>query len=111
MKREINILQSGNVYFFYRPKVESNEKEVQRFFFVLHPQNQEKYQLLIVGKKSFPSEEKNSYFLFLEAVKKNKGDLLQSLNEKRYTTTTRGKQILPVSRCLGAGKFLIAGHN
>ena len=58
MKKEINILQSGNVYFFYRPKVENSEKEIQRFFFVLHPQNQSKYQLLVVGKKHLPSEEK-----------------------------------------------------
>jgi hypothetical protein len=111
MKKEINILQSGNVYFFYRPKVENDEKEVQRFFFVLHPQNQSKYQLLVVGKKQLPSEEKDRYFLFLEAIKKNKEDLLRSLNENRYGTTTRGERVLPVSRCLGAGKFLIVEHN
>src|SRR4051812_44653513 len=105
MKKEINILQSGNVYFFYRPKVENNEREVQRFFFVLHLQNQSKYQLLVVGKKHLPPEEKNSYFLFLEAVKKNKNDLLQSLTEKKYETATRVERTLPVSHCLGAGKF------
>ena len=111
MKKEINILQSGNVYFFYRPKVENSEKEIQRFFFVLHPQNQSKYQLLVVGKKHLPPEEKNSYFLFLEAIKKNKEDLLQSLTEKKYETATRGERKLPVSHCLGAGKFLIVEHN
>src|SRR4051812_45931516 len=111
MKKEINVLQSGNVYFFYRLKVGSNEREVQRFFFILHPQNQEKYQLLVVGKKHFPSEEKGSYFLFLEAIKKNKNDLLQSLTEKEYETSTHGKKVLPASHCLGTGKFLIAEHS
>src|SRR5687767_4108208 len=110
MKGEINILQKGNIYFFYRPKV--NQKEAaQRFFFVLQPQNQNKFQLLIVGKKQLPSTEKDNYFLFLEAIKNNKEDLLSSLNEKHYSTKTRGEQTLPVSRCLGAGKFLLANHH
>ena len=75
MEKKINILQGGCVYFFYRPKVENNSSEVQRFFLVLQPQNQNKYQVLIVGKKQLPSNEKNSYFLFLEAIKNNKEDL------------------------------------
>jgi hypothetical protein len=114
MKGGINILQSGNIYFFYRPKVENNpnEKErVQRFFFVLQPQNQNKYQLLIVGKKQLPPTAKDSYFLFLEAIKNNKEDLLLSLNEKHYSTKTRGERILPTSQCLGTGKFLLVSHH
>ncbi len=64
MKGKINVLQSGSIYFFYRPKAENSLKEVQRFFMVLQPQKQSKYQLLIVGKKQLPPAEKGSYFLF-----------------------------------------------
>src|SRR5215212_1922789 len=114
MKREINILQSGNIYFFYRPKVEnsSNHKEgVQRFFFVLQPQSQNKYHLLIVGKKQLPPTEKNNYFLFLEAIKNNQEELLSALGEKHYSTKTRGERTVPVSHCLGIGKYLLVSHD
>src|SRR4051812_26596179 len=106
MKKEINVLQSGNVYFFYWPRVGDNEKEVRHFFVVLHPQNQEKYQLLMVGKKHLPATEKDNYLLFLEAIKKDKNELLQSLDKKRYTTATHGERMLSLSRCVGTGKFL-----
>ena len=94
MKGKINILQGGSIYFFYRPKVETSPNQVegvQRFFFVLQPQNQNKYQLLIVGKKQLPPTEKENYFLFLEAIKNNKEELLSALNEKHYSTKTRGE--------------------
>ncbi|CAI2191240.1 1843_t:CDS:2, partial [Funneliformis geosporum] len=86
-------------------------KEVQRFFLVLQPQNQSKYQLLIVGKKQLPPTEKENYFLFLEAIKNNKEELLSALSEKHYSTKTRGERTLPVSHCLGVGKYLLAIHN
>ena len=114
MTEKINVLQGGSVYFFYRPKVENNpnKKEgVQRFFFVLQPQNQNKYQLLVVGKKQLPPTEKDNYFLFLEAIKNNKEELLSALNEKHYSTKTRGERVLPVSHCLGVGKYLLVVHN
>ena len=114
MKGKINILQGGSIYFFYRPKVETSPNQVegvQRFFFVLQPQNQNKYQLLIVGKKQLPPTEKENYFLFLEAIKNNKEELLSALNEKHYSTKTRGERILPVSHCLGIGKYLLVVHN
>src|SRR3954453_9320909 len=107
MEKKINILQGGSIYFFYRPKVENNPKEVQRFFLGLQPQKQSKYQLLIVGKKQLPATEKERYFLFLEAIKNNKEDLLAALNEKPYLTKTKGERVLPVSHCLGAGKYLL----
>ena len=74
------------------------------------PETQKKYHLLIVGKKHLPEAKESSYFAFVEAIKENKNDLLQSLNEKHYSTITRGERTLPVSRCLGRGKFLLVEH-
>jgi hypothetical protein len=114
MEKEIKIVERGIIYFFCRPKVHGEhdrEKGVQRFFLVLRPQQSEKYYLIIIGKKQLPQEKGEKYFGFLEAVKKNKDDLLQSLTEKHYETATRSKRVLPVSHCLGIGKFLIVSHN
>lgn len=110
MVKKTNILQTGNVYFFYRPKAVDSH-EVQRFFLVLHPHLREKYYLLIIGKKHLPTISKGSCFGFVEAIKKEKNDLLQSLSEKHYSTATRGERKLPTSRCLGIGKFLLIEHN
>ncbi|KLL05113.1 MAG: hypothetical protein MRERV_5c055 [Mycoplasmataceae bacterium RV_VA103A] len=114
MEKKVSILQGGCVYFFYRSKVENSLKQqegVQRFFFVLRPQQQNKYRLLIVGKKQLPPSKKDSYFLFLEAIKNNKEELLSALQEKHYSTKTRGERTLPVSQCLGVGKYLLVIHN
>ncbi|CAG8475287.1 6981_t:CDS:2 [Paraglomus occultum] len=96
-------------------KIEKNSKvvgiEVEALIKKSKPQNQDKYQLLIVGKKQLPSTEKEKYFLFLEAIKTSKKELLSSLNEKHYSTKTRGERTLPVSHCLGVGKYLLVAHN
>ncbi|CAI2167893.1 1488_t:CDS:10 [Funneliformis geosporum] len=93
-------------------KIISDTKEIQRFFLVLcSPQLGEKFHLLIIGKKQLPIEKEGSYFAFVEAIKQNKNELLHALNEKHYSTATRGERKLPVSRCLGAGKFLLVEHN
>ena len=105
---EINILQRGNVYFFYRSKIEKNG--VQRFFLVLRPEKQESYHLLIIGKKRLPVKKEKSYFAFLEAIKESKNDLLQTLGEKHYSTKTRGERTLPFCYCLGEGKYLLLAH-
>lgn len=108
--QENKIIQKGNVYFFYRPKI-GNEEEVQRFFFVLKPENQKKYHLLIVGKKHLPeSKQHESYFLFVDKVSEDKKSLLESLEEKHYQTKTRGEQTQSTSHYLAEGKYLIIEH-
>src|SRR3954453_15769190 len=111
MKKMKKILQSGNIYFFYRPKIEK-QQEVQSFFLILHPIKSNKYNLLIVGKKHLPEVGKNNgYFLFVDKITENEEELLQSLSEKHYHTKTRGEISLSTSQCLGEGKYLLVEHN
>lgn len=66
---------------------------------------------MIVGKKHLPeTKQHESYFLFVDKVSKDKKSLLESLEEKHYTTKTRGERIQPVSHCLAEGKYLIVEH-
>src|ERR687892_614404 len=53
------ILEQGDIFFFYRPKIRSEKvesiKDVRRFFMVLAPESNDKksfYRLLVIGKKS-----------------------------------------------------------
>jgi len=109
-EQKIKIIQKGSIYFFYRPKIE-NKENVQRFFFILKPEKQKKYHLLIVGKKHLPeTKQHESYFLFVDKVNEDKKVILESLEEKHYQTKTRGERIQPVSHCLAEGKYLIVKH-
>src|SRR5215211_1577276 len=71
---DVKILEQGDIFFFYRPKVSSNEiksiDDVRRFYMVLCPEDKQKiidntnndtntkekkiYRLFIIGKKSLP---------------------------------------------------------
>ncbi len=108
--RENKIIQKGNIYFFYRPKI-GNQEEIQRFFFVLRPEDKNKYHLLIVGKKHLPeTKQHESYFLFVDKASEDRKSLLKSLEENHYQTKTRGEQTQPASHCLAEGKYLIIEH-
>ncbi|CFW93220.1 Conserved protein of unknown function [endosymbiont DhMRE of Dentiscutata heterogama] len=58
-----------------------------------------------------PPSEKDSYFLFLEVIKNSKEELLNALQEKHYSTKTRGERTSPVSQRLGVGKYLLVSHD
>jgi hypothetical protein len=51
------ILEQGDIFFFYRPKVRSEKVEsiedVRRFFMVLAPESKNLYRLLVIGKNHF----------------------------------------------------------
>ncbi len=59
------MLEYGDIYFFYRPKVGSEQvksiNDVRRFFMVMAPQPQQKqlYRLFVIGKKSLPEIRKS----------------------------------------------------
>ncbi|HZC48952.1 MAG TPA: hypothetical protein VE244_07840, partial [Nitrososphaeraceae archaeon] len=78
-KNSIEIIEQGDIFFFYRPKVDTEEvkdiKDVQRFYMVTTPEEEKEkekkkndiYRLFLIGQKQLPeivegkstSEEKN----------------------------------------------------
>ena len=110
---KVNILQKGNIYFFYRPKVQHETahtiEEVQRFFIVLNPENSSSYIILVVGRKHLP--ESSVYFAFIEKIARDKEGFMNILKEENYTTSSSRDRRLPVARCLGEGKYLLIWHD
>src|SRR3712207_5104927 len=63
-KNNIEIIEQGDIFFFYRPKVDTEEvkdiKDVQRFYMVTTPEEKEKqkkndiYRLFLLGQKQLP---------------------------------------------------------
>jgi hypothetical protein len=53
------VLERGNIYFVFRPKVEHTSAEgledIQRFFLILSPYGEQRYRLIVIGRKKLPT--------------------------------------------------------
>jgi hypothetical protein len=54
-----NVLERGNIYFVYRPKVErasaAGLEDIQRFFVILSPFDKARHRLIVIGQKKLPA--------------------------------------------------------
>src|SRR5919107_2423568 len=125
-KNSIEIIEQGDIFFFYRPKVDTEEvkdiKDVQRFYMVTAPEEEEEekkndiYRLFLIGQKQLPeivegkstSEEKNWALNILTTS--NPDDIHKELLPAEYTTETRGKRRLAAAAPAGEGKYTIVKH-
>ena len=129
-RHEPQILEFGDIYFFYRPKVSSQEvksiDDVRRFFMVTAPEetatastkrngNKEKkthrqlYRLFVIGKKSLPeirqSEARSSerYWARVGGIFERPEELTKELLSDEFR---KGDAARPV----GEGKYAIVEH-
>ncbi len=127
---ELEILEQGDIYFFYRPKKNSQEvkgiEDVRRFFMVTSTEtdsstNSKKsgsrskgeenqfYRLFVIGKKSLPeirkSEARSSerYWARVGGIFEDKNELTKELFSDEFR---KGDAARPV----GAGKYVIVRH-
>ncbi len=116
-QHQTDILEQGNIYFLYRPKVEQKEvnnlDDVQRFYLVLEPHGKQSYRLIVMGQKQLPDVEKKQTqaWGFVESVKDNAPELEKSLRAKTYSTKTRGDREQPTTRSAGEGVYELVNHN
>jgi hypothetical protein len=115
------IIEQGDIFFFYRPKVDTEEvksiEDVQRFYMVVSPEDNNKYRLFLIGQKQLPeivrgkstSEEKNWALNILTT--NNPNDIQKELMPAEYITETRGKRRLPAAAPAGEGKYTIVKHD
>jgi hypothetical protein len=106
------IVEKGDVFFFYRPRVEQSEAEgladVQRFFMVLKPQGSAPFRVATLGRKRLPSVETHERIWgFVDAVVKRGSDIEAELKEHRYETKTRGERTVPAARPAGEGIYAL----
>jgi hypothetical protein len=110
------ILESGNIYFIFRPKVEEHQpkgvQDVERFYLVLSPEGKKVYRMIIVGQKTLPDVHDGGErsWGFVDLVTKNPADIEKALVETHYETKTRGKRALPAARPAGEGVYAIVRH-
>jgi hypothetical protein len=110
------ILEKGEVFFFYRPKVSAGEvagiDDVQRFFCFLKPDRRRWFRNVIVGRKRLPDpEEHEREWAFVYEVTDNPAELREEIEEKEYETKTRGVRRQPQARPVGEGRYAVVNHD
>ncbi len=123
-----SIIEHGDLFFFYRPKVDSEEvrglRDVQRFYMVTSPEKNAKagskkdiHRLFLLGQKQLPeivqgkqtSKERNWALNILTTV--NSEDIRKELLPVEYTTETRGIRRVGAAEPAGEGKYSIVKHD
>ena len=111
------ILEQGDIFFFYRPKVRSEQvrgiEDIRRFFMVLAPDEEQElgkiYRLFVIGKKSLPeireSEARSSerYWARVGGIFEDPKELANDLQSDEFR---KGDAARPV----GEGKYAIIKH-
>lgn len=116
MADHLKILDRGDIYFVYRPKVERETvkdlQDVQRFSLILKSQKKGLFSIIALGKKRVPSQDvERVEFAFVQHVVSSSDDLAKELDEETYDTLTRGERHLPAARAVAEGKYLITQHD
>ena len=110
---EAEILEQGDIYFFYRPKKGAKEvkgiEDVRRFFMVTAPEEGQLYRLFVIGKKSLPEVRKTEaraserYWARVGGIFKDANELTKELSSDEFR---KGDAARPV----GEGKYAIVKH-
>jgi hypothetical protein len=110
-----DILERGNIYFLYRPRVgeeaPEGKEDLQRFFVVLQADAPRRFRALVVGRKRLPDPARHErHWAFVDRVGQRAEDIEDALEAETYETKTRGERELPAARPAGEGRYVIARH-
>ena len=115
------ILEQGDIYFFYRPKKNAEEvkgiEDVRRFFMVTAPEKSENkdndknqfYRLFVIGKKSLP-EIRKSEARASERYWARVGGIFRDPNELTKELLSDEFRKCDAARPVGEGKYAIVKH-
>jgi hypothetical protein len=114
-KKNVDVLESGNIYFMYRPRVgeEAGDvqgmEDVQRFYLVLSPNEKQSYRLIAVPKKRLPDVEDGNerFWAYIRTVSSSPKDVQEELaGESR----PGAEKAIPAARPSGEGVCSIVRH-
>jgi hypothetical protein len=110
------VLERGDVFFFYRPRVGVEDarslRDVARFFLILVPDARGCDRLVVVGRKRLPDPDRHERGWALVAELAGRPDELRDAVGRRvYETRTRGLRVQPQARPVGEGRYLLADHD
>lgn len=105
-------LERGDIFFFYRPKVELEEahglEEVQRFLVVLRATGGRLFRILTIGRKHLPDLQTHEReWGFVDLVTEDAAPIAEALRAATYQTKTRGLRHLAAARPAGEGAYAL----
>ena len=111
-----NVLERGDLFFFYRPDVDEEAPrgllDVHRFHLVLRPERGDVVRLITIGRKTLPGSGQGgaNHWAFVDRVFAGAGELKEALGPIDYETETTGERHLPEARPAGEGVYALARH-
>jgi hypothetical protein len=111
------VLEDGDIYFLYRPRVADEHveslEEVQRLLMLLRPWRGRRHtRLLVVGRKRLPEiDEHDRFWAFVDVVADRPEQLHEALEPRQYPTKTRGQRYQPPARPAAEGAYAITRHD
>lgn len=113
---EPEVVEHGDIYFLYRPKLETElpegTEDVQRFHVVLRPEGRARFRLLTIGRKRLPDVPEHERTRgFVDMVSESARDIERGLREATYQTKTRGERTRPAARPAGEGVYALVREN
>lgn len=111
-----NYVEKGDIYFFYRPKVNAekirDQDDIQRLHIVLVADKDNAARLFVVGKKQLPDiaegESKSTAREWMMNYRTGKPkDIAEDLAPLEYKTKTRGEQEQGEAIPVGEGRYVI----
>ncbi|MER6067104.1 hypothetical protein [Streptomyces sp. NPDC001792] len=110
-----DILERGDIYFVYRPRVEQEQahdiEDVQRLFVILQPSGSDRSRRLVIGRKHLPRPDEHERFWgFVDEVASRPEPVAEDLQRRTYETRTQGKRTQPAARPAGEGRYAIVRH-
>lgn len=110
-------LEHGNIYFFYRPRVEEEDptsaQDVQNLYMVLAPSGKNTYRRVLVGRQRLPDPSRKGrqrMWGFVDLVRDRPEAVVEHLREEAYETKTRGERHQPAARPAGEGVYGLSLH-
>jgi hypothetical protein len=120
IKDKNGVIEHGDIFFFYRPKIGVQEvkdiENVQRFYMVTSPDSKKVHRVFLVGQKQLPeitegessSEERNWALNVLTTS--DAEDIRKEFLPAEYETQTRGTRRMSGAVPAGEGKYSIVEH-
>jgi hypothetical protein len=116
-RQALSVLERGDIYFVYRPKVEEPSAEgladVQRLYMILSPHGKKRYRLIVIGQKRLPEIDSagQQSWGFVDKVSRAAQAMKDELAAATYRTKTRGERMQPAARPAGEGVYTIVRHD
>jgi hypothetical protein len=114
-KNDMQVLEDGNIFFVYQPKVNSDSaqgiEDTQRFYMILGPHGKKIFRIIVVGEKKLPEIGRGGQnWGFVDLVSSDAAEIEQKFTRQSYDTKTRGRRVEPAARPAGEGVYALIRH-